>query len=216
MTASTFSCRTPGPCFQDLFPSFIVRNSRAQAKFHFSDFKLVGFGVSAPASEAPSVLRVECKRGHEAMHRPCYSTRPLRFLIFNSHTMAKATKDSTRQDPVQLEAMVREFLNSNAPTERLRELARLLLTNGDILRVIRELTPEDQGRFVDKVDQVRRLVVSKSSLLTFFHPLRCTRPTRSSCSSLRNSAAPLTDYQLQPRFLQGSRRVEPFPSLPEG
>ena len=131
-------------------------------------------------------------------------------------TMAKATKDSTRQDPVQLEAMVREFLNGNTPTERLRELARLLLTNGDILRVIRELTPEDQGRFVDKVDQVRRLVVSKSSLLTFFHPLRCTRPTRSSCFSLRNSAVPLTDYQPQPRFRQGSRRVEPFPSLPEG
>ena len=133
-----------------------------------------------------------------------------------THTMARATKDSTRQDPVQLEAMVREFLNSNAPTERLRELARLLLTNGDILRVIRELTPEDQGRFVDKVDQVRRSAVFKSSLLTFFHSNRCTRPTRSSCSSLRNSAVPLTDYQPQPRFRQGSRRVKTLPSLPEG
>ena len=66
--------------------------------------------------------------------------------------MARATKDSTRQDPVQLEARVREFLNSNTPTERLRQLARLLLTNGDIIRVIGELTLEDQGRFVDKVD----------------------------------------------------------------
>ncbi|KAF9647758.1 kinase-like protein [Thelephora ganbajun] len=51
------------------------------------------------------------------------------------------------------EAQIREFANSNLTPETSRQRAALLLNGKDLARNVRGLTPEDQTRFVDKVDQ---------------------------------------------------------------
>ena len=53
-------------------------------------------------------------------------------------------------------AAIQEFLNSNATPKRLRQRAAALLSGKELLRNVRGLTPEDQSRFVDKLDQVCR------------------------------------------------------------
>jgi len=64
---------------------------------------------------------------------------------------------------------VHEFTNSNLPPEQLRAMVVyfLKLKHQDLIRMVLGLTPEDQERFVHKVDQVRRVVLrSTSSLIT--------------------------------------------------
>jgi len=54
------------------------------------------------------------------------------------------------------EVAIQEFANSNLPSEQLRQQAGPLLTSKELLRNVWGLPPEDQTKFVDKVDQVRR------------------------------------------------------------
>ena len=49
---------------------------------------------------------------------------------------------------------IREFLTSNFPLETLRQRTENLLSNKDLVRNIQAMTPEDQTKFLDKVDQV--------------------------------------------------------------
>jgi len=49
---------------------------------------------------------------------------------------------------------VREFANNNLILEQSRRRAAYLLNSKELPRDLRELTPEDQAKFVDKVDQV--------------------------------------------------------------
>ena len=51
----------------------------------------------------------------------------------------------------------RDFIDSRLPVGCVRQQAGCMLVSGDLLQVIQGSTPEEQGRFVDKVDQVRRL-----------------------------------------------------------
>ena len=51
----------------------------------------------------------------------------------------------------------RDFIDSRLPVGCVRQQAGRMLVSGDLLQVIQGSTPEEQGRFVDKVDQVRRL-----------------------------------------------------------
>ena len=67
------------------------------------------------------------------------------------------TGNSTRDGPNRLEAKVQELINSRLSARRVRQRAGRLLASGDLLQVVQALTPEEQGRFVDRVDQVRRL-----------------------------------------------------------
>ena len=62
---------------------------------------------------------------------------------------ATEPRDSTRG-----EAAILEFSDSDLSSERLRQRAPLLLNDKGLLRNVRGLTPGDQARFVDKVDQV--------------------------------------------------------------
>jgi len=67
-----------------------------------------------------------------------------------SKAVASAPRDSTRG-----EAAIQEFANSNSTSDQLRQRAAHLLNSKDLLRNVWGLTPEDQMKFVDKVDQVR-------------------------------------------------------------
>jgi len=62
-----------------------------------------------------------------------------------------APRGSTRGD-----VAIQEFVNSDLPPEQLRQRAAPLLTSRELLRNVWGLPPEDQKKFVDKVDQVRR------------------------------------------------------------
>jgi len=66
-----------------------------------------------------------------------------------SKTVA-ASRNSTRG-----ETAIREFANSNLTLEQSRQRAAVLLNSKGLLRNVPGLTPEDQAKFVDKIDQVR-------------------------------------------------------------
>ena len=53
-------------------------------------------------------------------------------------------------------AQLQQFANSNFTLEELRQQAGVLLSNRDISRSALGLSPEDQTKLVDKLDQVRR------------------------------------------------------------
>ena len=76
---------------------------------------------------------------------------------FLSLVVTMETGNSTRDGPNRLEAKVQELINSRLSARRVRQRAGRLLASRDLLQVVQALTPEEQGRFVDRVDQVRRL-----------------------------------------------------------
>ena len=57
------------------------------------------------------------------------------------------------------EAQVLEFANSNLSLEMLTRRATVLLTTKNLVRIARELTPGDQAKFLDKLDQVCQVVL---------------------------------------------------------
>ncbi|KAF9644346.1 kinase-like protein [Thelephora ganbajun] len=63
------------------------------------------------------------------------------------------------------EASTQEFANRNLTHEMLRQQATLLLNSKDLVRNVRGLTPEDQTKFVDKVDQAYSTVGSQNARL---------------------------------------------------
>ena len=77
-----------------------------------------------------------------------------------SNTVA-ASRNSTRG-----ETAIREFANSNLTPEQSKPRAAILLNNKELLRNVPGLTPEEQARFLDRVDQVRRSCLPKSQLTT--------------------------------------------------
>ena len=54
------------------------------------------------------------------------------------------------------EVALQEFVNSDLPSEQLRQRAAPLLSSKELLQNVLGLPPEEQTKFVDKVDQVRR------------------------------------------------------------
>jgi hypothetical protein len=57
-------------------------------------------------------------------------------------------------DLIRGETAILEFTNSNLPPEFLRQRAAHWIVNEELLPEIRGLAPEEQTKFVDKVDQV--------------------------------------------------------------
>jgi len=72
-----------------------------------------------------------------------------------------APRNSTRG-----ETAIREFANSNLTLEQSKPRAAVLLDNKELLRNVPGLTPEEQTKFLDRVDQVRRSCLQKSQLTT--------------------------------------------------
>jgi len=68
----------------------------------------------------------------------------------------KSNAVAAPHNPTRGETSTREFANSNLTPEQSRQRAGTLLNSKELLRNIRGLTPEDQTKFVDKVDQVGR------------------------------------------------------------
>ena len=66
--------------------------------------------------------------------------------------------------PRSSKAAIQDFLNNNLTPELSRQQAALLLTSGELLRNVRELTPGDRTKLVEKIDQVRMTRQSVSSL----------------------------------------------------
>lgn len=74
-----------------------------------------------------------------------------------SPTMARTSKSiAAPHNSTRGEASIQDFANSNLPSEQLRQRAVSLLNSKELLQNVLGLTPEDQTKFVDKVDQVRR------------------------------------------------------------
>lgn len=84
-------------------------------------------------------------------------------------TTKMGTRPATRE-----EFGVVEFINGNLPLERLRTMVMLLpaLNNQELKRMVLGLTPEDQGRFVDRVDQVRRVAGSSPPNIFLITPTK--------------------------------------------
>ena len=68
----------------------------------------------------------------------------------NSNTVL-APRTSSRGEP-----LIREIIHTNLAPEQLRQRVAPLLADRELLRGVRALGPEDQTKFIDKVDQVRR------------------------------------------------------------
>lgn len=70
--------------------------------------------------------------------------------------MAKSSKTVVApRGSTRGEVAIQEFVNSNLPSEQLRQRAAPLLSSKELLRSVWGLPPEDQTKFVEKVDQVR-------------------------------------------------------------
>ena len=69
--------------------------------------------------------------------------------------MTEPTDNSTFHNRTQLEPRIQKFLNSPRSVARLRKMAGSLFAEEDLLRLVQASTPEDQERFVEKVDEVR-------------------------------------------------------------
>ena len=66
--------------------------------------------------------------------------------------------------PRSSKAATQDFLNNNLTPELSRQQVALLLTSGELLRNVRELTPGDRTKLVEKIDQVRMTRQPVSSL----------------------------------------------------
>lgn len=71
--------------------------------------------------------------------------------------MARKSGAATPNNPTRGEATLQEFANGDSSPEQLRQRAALLLDSKELLRDVQGLTPKDQTKFVDKIDQVRRM-----------------------------------------------------------
>lgn len=81
--------------------------------------------------------------------------------------MSKGSAALTPQSSTCGEAPIREFANSNLAPGQSRQRVAPLLTGKEFLRNVLSLTQEDQTKFIDKVDQVRRdglILLSASTL----------------------------------------------------
>ena len=75
------------------------------------------------------------------------------------------------------ETPFREFVYNNLTPEKSRRRVAVLLDSRDLLRNVQGLSPEDQTRFIDKVDQVRQSWLIRLSHVHFSFLLqRRTRP----------------------------------------
>ena len=63
---------------------------------------------------------------------------------------------TTPRNPTHEEIAIREFTNTDLTPELSRQQAAIFLDDKKLLQNIRGLAPEDQERFVERVDQVRR------------------------------------------------------------
>ena len=62
-----------------------------------------------------------------------------------------APRTSSRGEP-----LIREIIHTSLTPEQLRQRVAPLLIGEELLRNVLSLAPEDQTKFIDKVDQVRR------------------------------------------------------------
>jgi len=62
------------------------------------------------------------------------------------------------------ESTIQEFLDGSLTIGQLKQRATSFLNNKGLLRIVQGLTPENQTKFLDRVDQVRRSCLPKSRL----------------------------------------------------
>ena len=64
------------------------------------------------------------------------------------------TSEAAARDPTRGETAIQEFANCDLTSEQLKQRATLLLNSKRLLQSVQGLAPENQMRFMDKVDQV--------------------------------------------------------------
>ena len=74
----------------------------------------------------------------------------------------RSSAASALRDSAGGEAPFLEFVDGNLTPEQSKQWTALLLDSKDLLRNVQGLAPEDQTRFIDKVDQVRRTRLIRS------------------------------------------------------
>ena len=70
--------------------------------------------------------------------------------------MSQSNASPVLQSSTNGEISVWEIANGNLTPEQLRQRAAPLLADKDLSRSVLSLSPEDQTKFIDRVDQVRR------------------------------------------------------------
>jgi len=117
--------------------------------------------VQPPISE-----RSRCDTNDRDGGEPGIWVRPSKITAtHNFRTVAKRNNAAAAlQSSTRGEAPFREFANNTLTPEQSRQQAALLLNSKDLLRNLRTLMPEDQAKFIDKADQVRRRWLSNPSL----------------------------------------------------
>ena len=89
---------------------------------------------------------------------------------------------ATRYSSTPEGAPIQKFANGSLTSRIWTEQAAGLLTDKDLAQKVLELSPEDQAKFVDKVDQVRRDCLFSplkfASLFLYRRILPSTRKTR--------------------------------------
>jgi len=68
--------------------------------------------------------------------------------------MAGTTEDTPCHTPVQAEELAHAFLDSHLQIRQLGEQARFLLLNKALLQAFKKISPEDQEKLIDKLNQV--------------------------------------------------------------
>jgi len=124
-------------------------------------------GSDRPAHVQPPISeRSRCDTNDRDGGEPGIWVRPSKITATHKfRTVAKKNNAATTlQSSTRGEAPFREFANNTLTPEQSRQQAALLLNSKDLLRNLRTLMPEDQAKFIDKADQVRRRWLSNSSL----------------------------------------------------
>jgi hypothetical protein len=123
--------------------------------------------------------------------------------------MTRSTEDSARHGSPRLEDRVHQFLNSSLPIRDLRRQAGSLLACEGLLEIILALTREDQAKFVDKTDQVRRsswlpIVLSQRTFVRKGVP----DPRRTKCQVFDRSWRNLQRHRPPPTLGRNHRRTQ--------
>jgi len=131
-------------------------------------------------------------------------------------TMSSTAENLACHTLVQIQAL----LGPHVQIGQLSQDTGLLLARDDLIQHVGEISPKDQERLVDRVDQVCFKIVPPFSCHLFtLDTFRCTRPstheTQSACSCSEPSAVQPSDSLVRPYSPRDLKDAVASPSRPE-
>ena len=176
---STLQLHTDDTSFQDETVVSIATPEDEDELGCLRDFKGQGINSRPSATgsdhpvhvQLPIFERSPCDTNDRDGGEPGFRVRPSKITATHKfRTVAKRNNAAAAlQSSTRGEAPFREFANNTLTPEQSRQRAAPLLNSKDLLQSLRTLMPEDQTKFIDKADQVRRRWLSNPphSISTF-------------------------------------------------